>query len=63
MGDTVGRKTAISIRGDTVMIEIICGDFYEAEVLYDDLIERLGSGQGFNLGVNGVIKQEAGEGD
>lgn len=52
MADIVGRKTAISIFGGTVTIEVICGDDYEAEVLYDDLIERIKSGQGFSLGIN-----------
>ena len=49
--DLVGKKVAISIKFDVVSIEIICGDEYFAEVLYDDLIERMRSGEGISLGV------------
>jgi hypothetical protein len=49
--DTVGKKLAISIMFNTVSVEIICDDSYEAEVLYDDLIERAKLGEGFSLSV------------
>ena len=49
--DLVGKKTVIGVRFDIVSIEIHCGDEYEAQVLYDDLIERSRSGEGFSLGV------------
>lgn len=49
MSDTVGRKVAVSVLFDIVKIEVICGDFYEAQVLYDDLIERLQAGEGISL--------------
>lgn len=48
--DIVGRKVAISVLFDVVKVEIICTDGYEAQVLYDDLIERMKSGDGFSLG-------------
>jgi hypothetical protein len=51
MADTVSRKIAVSIKFDVVSVEIICGDLYEAEVLYDDIIERLKSGEGVSLSV------------
>lgn len=47
----VGRKLAVSVLFDTVSIEVICGDEYEAQVLYDDIIERMQSGEGISLGV------------
>jgi hypothetical protein len=50
--DLVGKRLAISIQDDVVSIEILCDGDYEAEVLYDDLIERARSGEGFSLGVS-----------
>jgi hypothetical protein len=47
--DRIGRKTAISIKFDVVSIEVICGDEYAAQVLYDDLTERCQKGDGFEL--------------
>jgi hypothetical protein len=49
--EKVGKKIAVSVIFDTVKLEIICGDDYEAQVLYDDLIERLRSGEGISLSV------------
>lgn len=49
MPDKVGRKVAVSVRFDTVSIEVICGGDYEAQVLYDDLIDRLRNGEGFTI--------------
>jgi hypothetical protein len=50
--DLVGKKTAISVMFDVVTIEIHCGgDEYLARVLYDDLIERMRSGEGISLGL------------
>ena len=49
-----GKQMAVSVRRDTVVIEIICaGDKYEAQVLYDDIIERMRSGEGVTIGVQG----------
>lgn len=50
--DIVSKKIAVSIMFDTVSVELICGDEYLANVLYDDLIERLKSGQGITLSVD-----------
>ena len=49
--DLVGKKVAISVMFDVVKVEVICGDEYLAQVLYDDLIERMRSGEGISLGV------------
>ena len=49
--DLVGQKIAVSVVFDTVKIEIICGDDYAAQVLYDDLVDRLQNGQGIKLAV------------
>lgn len=45
----VGKKLAISVLFNTVSVEIICADGYEAQVLYDDLVERMQSGEGICL--------------
>ena len=47
-----GKKLAISVLFDTVKLEIICGDDYEALVLYEDLLERLRSGQNVSIGLD-----------
>ena len=47
----LNKKLAVSVLFDVVKIEVICGDDYEAQVLYDDLIERLQAGEGISLSV------------
>lgn len=47
----VSQKIAVSVQMDTVHIELICGDLYAAQVLYDDLIDRLRAGEGITLSV------------
>jgi hypothetical protein len=56
--DAVGKQVAISVMFDIVKIEIICGDDYAAQVLYDDLVERLGAGQGITLGLGQKVPAE-----
>lgn len=58
VSDIVGRKLTISIMFDVVKVEITCGDEYEATVLYDDLIERMRSGEGFILGAKPNVDVE-----
>ena len=58
--DKICRKLAVSVRFDVVTVEVICGDLYEAQVLYDDLIERLRSGEGITLSVQQPDKTLAG---
>lgn len=50
--DKVSKKIGVSVKFDTVSIELVCGDPYLANVLYDDLLERLRSGQGITLSVD-----------
>lgn len=45
----VPRKVAVDVLGDTVKLHIICGDDYEAQVLYDDIVERLRAGESISL--------------
>ena len=45
-------KLAVSVVFDTVSIELHCGDAYEAQSLYDEIIERLRRGEGLTLGLN-----------
>ncbi len=51
MAEKVAQKLAVSIRFDTVVVEFLCGDQYAAEVLYEDLIDRLSKGEGITLSV------------
>lgn len=44
-----GKKLAVSVMFDVVKIEIICGCDYEAQVTYDDLLDRLKRGEGLTL--------------
>ena len=53
-----GKKLAVSVKFDVVQLEIICGDDYEAQVLFDDLIDRLRDGEGISLNILGA-KAEA----
>lgn len=50
--DKVSKKIGVSVKFDTVSIELVCGDAYLANVLYDDILERLKSGQGITLSVD-----------
>jgi hypothetical protein len=52
------RKLAVSISFDVVRIDVICGDNYEAQVLYDDIIERMKSGEGITLRVPPAISRD-----
>ena len=54
----VGKKVAVGVQFDTVVIEIICGDYYLAQVLYDDITERLQKGEGISIGL-GQKKEDA----
>ena len=44
-----GKKLGVSVLFDVVKIEIICGDDYEAQVTYDDILDRLKRGEGLTL--------------
>lgn len=43
------QKIAISVIFDVVRVEFICGDNYAAQVLYDDMKDRLRSGEGLMI--------------
>ena len=43
------KKLGVSVLFDVVKIEIICGDDYEAQVTYDDILDRLRRGEGLKL--------------
>jgi hypothetical protein len=55
--ERVGKKIAVSVLFDVVTVEIICGDAYEAQVLFDDLIQRLQSGEGITLSVKQPVAE------
>ena len=46
-----GKKTEVGVIFDVVRIEIHCGDDYEAQVLFDDIVERLQAGHGLTIGM------------
>ena len=45
-------ELAVSIKGNIVRLELILRGEYDAIVTYDDIIERLQSGDGFSLTFN-----------
>lgn len=45
------QKIGISVLFDVVHVELICGDEYAAQVLYDDMVDRLKAGEGLTLAV------------
>lgn len=49
--ETVAKpyKIAVSVMLDVVRVDFICGDEYAAQVLHDDLIDRLRCGQGITI--------------
>jgi hypothetical protein len=50
---------AIEVFLDTVKLELRCGDEYEAQVLFDDLAERLQAGQPLTLQMKHPSRGEA----
>lgn len=42
-------KVAVSILFDTVTIEMSCGDEYAAQILFEEITERLQRGEGLTL--------------
>lgn len=49
--ETIGtpNKIALRVQFDTVHVELICGDEYAAQVLYDDMLDRLKAGEGLTI--------------
>ena len=45
-------QVAVSVLDDTVSIELIYSDAYVAQVVYDEIIERLSRGEGLTLGLS-----------
>ena len=43
------KKIILGVLFDTVKIELVCHNDYEAQVLYDDLVERLQAGQEISI--------------
>jgi len=42
-------KLAVSVMFDTVTLQLDCGDAYEAQSVYDEIIGRLQHGEGLTL--------------
>lgn len=47
--DRIGNSILLGVMFDTVEIKIVCDSDYGAQVLYDDLVDRLQAGQGIIL--------------
>lgn len=47
--NVVAQKVAIGVEANTVTVNLICSDNYAAQVLYDDLTERLSAGNGLKI--------------
>lgn len=45
-------QVVVSVIFDIVKVEIHCGDEYEAQSAYDEIIERLRAGEGLTLGLS-----------
>ena len=54
VADLSNKKIAVSLLGDVVGFCVMCGDRYEAQIFYDDIIDRLNSGQDISLTVRGA---------
>ena len=48
----IGKKMVISVLFDTVSVKLICCDDYEAQVVYDDISQRLLSGEEITFGID-----------
>lgn len=58
--DLVGEKVAVSMSGDKVMIEIICGDAYAAQVFFEDVVGRMQDGVDITLGLRKSVSRIGG---
>lgn len=50
--DLVAQKVVVEVIFDMVRIELHCGDDYAAQVLHDDICDRLRSGEKISLAMN-----------
>lgn len=59
-GETIATpyKVALSVMCDVVHVELLCGDQYAAQVLYDDMVARLKDGEGLTLSLGQATPQE-----
>lgn len=59
--DTICKqeKIAISVMLNTVKIEFTCSDAYEAQVLFDDMVERFRRGETISIEPCGPHEQGA----
>lgn len=55
--DLIARQVVIGVMFDTVTIELHCGDEYAAQVLHDDLCQRIASGEGISLRATPVVEK------
>jgi len=47
--DLLNKTVEISVLADVVTVSIHCGDAYQAQVLYDDMKDKMDSGDGIAL--------------
>lgn len=48
----ITKKLAVSVLFNTVEISLICADAYEAQVTFDDIVDRLRRGEGLTLSLS-----------
>jgi hypothetical protein len=51
------NKIQLSVLFNTVRIELVCAGDYDAQVLFDDLIERLKSGERLSINLFGSVDE------
>lgn len=55
--DVVAKRVVVEVMLDVVRIELHCGDSYAAQILHDDICERMKSGQGVTLSAKPTLPQ------
>lgn len=53
------QKIEVNVLFDTVRIAIVCDDPYTAQVLFDDLVQRLKAGESIAFTGNPKVTQES----
>jgi hypothetical protein len=52
-----GKCLDVSVRRETVRLEMNCGDAYAARVLFDDLVDRIRRGRRVSIQLRALTKE------
>lgn len=52
-----GKCLDVSVRRETVRVELNCGDAYAARVLFDDLVDRIRRGRRVSIQLRALTKE------